>query len=246
MQGVDVSVVVPVYNEAANVGPLVAEFGELAKRVDKLEVVLVDDGSTDDTWRLIRDAAGRHAWLRGLRTKANRGQSAATLLGLKQARGEYLVTLDGDLQNNPGDIPRLLALLPEYDVVCGYRAHRRDSWSRRVASRVANRVRNGFTRDQIRDTGCALKAFRRECAGDLPAVDGVHRFMPACFRLHGRTIHEIDVDHRPRRHGTSKYTNLKRLPRTLFDLFGFIWYRRRCIADLVSGEVLDTRRDGND
>jgi len=235
-----VSVVVPLFNEAENVVPLVAEFEALAEQVGSLEVLLVDDGSSDGTWDHVRSAAESHDWLRGIRTEQNRGQSAATILGLAEAGGDQIVTMDGDLQNNPADIPRLLALLSECDVVCGYRARRRDSLSRRVGSRVANRVRNWITRDGIRDTGCALKAFRRACVADLPAVNGVHRFMPAYFRLHGRTIREVAVDHRPRRHGSSKYTNLKRLPRTVFDLFGFVWFRRRSISHLAPGEVLDT------
>ena len=235
-----VSVVVPVYNEEENIELLVSEFCALTEKIDRLEVLLVDDGSTDDTWARIQAACGKDTWLRGLRTVRNRGQSAAMLLGLAAARGDCLVTMDGDLQNNPADIPELLALLAECDVVCGYRAKRRDSWSRRVGSRLANRVRNWFTQDGVRDTGCSLKAFRRECIDDLPAVDGVHRFMPAYFRMCGRTIREMPVDHRPRQHGMSKYTNLKRLPRTVFDLLGFTWFRRRRIAPLPPHAPLDT------
>jgi glycosyltransferase involved in cell wall biosynthesis len=150
--------------------------------------------------------------------------------GFRQARGAVIVTMDGDLQNDATDIPRLLDALKNCDVVCGYRANRRDTWSRRAASRLANAVRNLVTRDGIRDTGCSLKAFRRECAADLPPLNGVHRFMPAYFRLHGRRIEQIPVNHRARKHGRSKYTNLKRLPATVLDLFGFWWYRRRLLG----------------
>ena len=225
-----VSVVIPVYNEQDNVALLAGEFARLHEAWPDFEVVLVDDGSADATWARIGEAAARHPFLRGLRTPQNRGQSAAMLLGLREARGEVLVTLDGDLQNNPADIPRLVEKIGPVDVVCGYRARRMDSWSRRAASRLGNAIRNAVTHDGLRDTGCSLKAFKRECAADLPAVNGVHRFMGAYFRLHGRTIEQVAVDHRARQHGASKYTNLKRLPRTFFDLVGFAWYRSRILA----------------
>ncbi len=227
-----VSVIVPVYNEAENVMPLVEEMARLTGELPELEVVLVDDGSQDDTW--LRIEAAMELWprlARGVRHARNRGQSAAMLTGLAQATGEVLVTIDGDLQNNPADIPRLVSMIgPDCDVVCGFRANRRDTWSRRLASRLANRVRNFFTRDGVRDTGCSLKAFRAACRADLPPLDGVHRFMPAYFALNGRRMREVAVDHRPRCRGVSKYTNWKRLPKTVFDLVGFIWYRKRYLG----------------
>ncbi len=222
-----VSVVIPVYNEQDNILPLAEELSRLLPELPELEAVFVDDGSRDETPARLREAAAHFPFLRVFRTEKNCGQSAAMLAGLRVARGEVLVTLDGDLQNNPADIPRLAAAVGPVDAVCGYRARRRDTWSRRAASRLGNTVRNWFVRDGIRDTGCSLKAFKRECLDDLPPLNGAHRFMPAYFRLHGRTIRELPVDHRPRRHGASKYTNLKRLPRTVFDLIGFCWYRSR-------------------
>lgn len=222
-----VSVVIPVYNEQENVLPLAAEFEPLRAALPDLEVLFVDDGSSDATPDRIREAVAKHPFVRGVRTVRNCGQTSAMLSGLRAARGDVLVTMDGDLQNNPADIPRLLEALHGCDAVCGYRAKRRDSWSRRAASRLGNTVRNWFTRDGVRDTGCSLKAFWRACVEDLPPVNGAHRFMPAYFRMHGRRVMEIPVDHRPRRHGASKYTNLKRLPRTIFDLIGFCWYRSR-------------------
>ncbi|MCX7818328.1 MAG: glycosyltransferase family 2 protein [Kiritimatiellae bacterium] len=224
-----ISIVIPVYNEAPNVLPLAEEIAAVASRLPSLEVVWVDDGSTDSTPDRIREAAARHPFVRGLRFPLNQGQSAAMLAGIRAARGAVIVTMDGDRQNNPADIPRLLEALGTAEVVCGRRAHRHDSWSRRIASRIGNAVRNWFTHDGVRDTGCSLKAFRRECAQDLPPVRGVHRFMPAYFKLHGRRVVELDVDHRPRAGGVSKYTNLRRLPQTVLDLFGFCWYRRRVL-----------------
>ena len=222
-----VSVVVPVYNEEDNVLPLAEEFAAIRGALPELEVVFVDDGSRDATPERLKAAAARYSFVRAFRTERNCGQTAAMLAGLRQATGDVCVTMDGDRQNNPADIPRLVEQVGAFDVVCGYRAKRRDTWSRRVASRIGNGVRNAFVHDGIRDTGCSLKAFKRACIEDLPWLNGTHRFMPAHFKLNGRTVTEVPVDHRPRTHGASKYTNLKRLPRTFFDLIGFCWYRSR-------------------
>jgi dolichol-phosphate mannosyltransferase len=229
--GMNVTVVIPFYNEAENIAPLAAELDAVRQTLPALTVVFVDDGSRDGTWAAIEQAGASRPWLRGVRHDRNRGQSAAMLTGLRAASGDILVTMDGDLQNDPADIPALVAQMAEADVVCGYRAHRRDTLARRIGSRLGNAVRRWVTHDGIRDTGCSLKAFRRECVGDLPPLNGVHRFMPAYFLLHGRRIREVPVNHRPRQHGVSKYTNLKRLPKTLFDLLGFYWYRTRLLAD---------------
>lgn len=227
-----VSVVVPVFNEESNVAPLAEELHAACSSLPGAEIIFVDDGSRDQTWARIEECARRFPILRGVRSPANCGQSSATLLGLRAAHGDVLVTMDGDRQNDPRDIPRLVEKLGSCDVVCGYRAKRRDSWSKRVGSRIGNTVRNWFTHDGLRDTGCSLKAFRRECLADLPPLNGFHRFMGAYFTLHGRRIEQIPVDHRPRVAGTSKYTNLKRLPRTVFDLIGFLWYRKRLLKNL--------------
>ena len=232
-----VSIVVPVYNEQDNVLPLAEELQRLDKAIPELEALFVDDGSSDATWARIQEARSRYPAVGGIRYEKNRGQSSALLTGLRHASGDVLVTLDGDLQNNPADIPRLLEALRDCDAVCGYRAKRQDTWTRRVGSRLANRIRNGCTHDGIRDTGCSLKAFRKVCVNDLPPVEGVHRFMPAYFKLNGRAIKELPVDHRARTRGVSKYTNLKRLPRTICDLFGFVWYRQRYLPALPADSL---------
>lgn len=238
-----VSVVIPVFNEEDSILPLVKEFVPVAEALPGLELLIVDDGSRDATPDRLRECAPSHPFLTPCRTEANRGQSAAMLSGLRAARGDVLVTMDGDLQNNPRDIPALVARLESegLDVVCGYRAKRRDTWSRRAASRIGNTVRNWFTQDGMRDTGCSLKVFRRACADVLPPLNGVHRFMPAYFKIHGYRMAEAPVDHRPRQHGSSKYTNLMRLPRTIFDLIGFVWYRRRRLA---SAELIMLKGSG--
>jgi glycosyltransferase involved in cell wall biosynthesis len=227
-----VSIVAPVYNEQDNVLPLAGELHALHNAILQLEVLLVDDGSSDQTWARILEAQTRFSTVRGIHYDQNRGQSHAMLVGLQMAAGDVLATIDGDLQNNPADIPRMLEELNGVDAVCGFRAKRKDTWARRAGSRLANRVRNWATHDGIRDTGCSLKVFRKTCVADLPHVEGVHRFMPAYFKLNGRIIKEVAVDHRARTMGTSKYTNMKRLPRTIFDLFGFVWYRKRYLLQL--------------
>jgi len=232
-----ISVVIPVFNEEENVLPLAREIvSVLSVTGNEFEILFVNDASTDATAARIQEAKREFTQVRGISLKQRSGQTAAMLTGLRQADGEIIVTMDGDLQNDPHDIPALVARLQTCDVVCGYRARRQDSWARRIASRLANRVRNAVTHDGVRDTGCSLKAFRSKCINDLPPLHGMHRFMPAYFRLHGRAIEEMPVNHRPRTHGRSKYTNLKRLPTTLLDLFGFWWFRRRLIrTDFESG-----------
>ncbi|HIE10874.1 MAG TPA: glycosyltransferase [Kiritimatiellae bacterium] len=230
MAGGSLSIVVPLYNEEENVLPLVEEIAAVAARLPPLELILVDDGSTDRTPQRMAEAASRFPFVRTVSYQPNRGQSAALLEGLRSSRGDLIAMLDGDLQNDPADLPRLVSEIADVDCVLGYRAQRRDVWSRRLASQVANRVRNAITRDGARDTGCTLKIFRRELIGDLPPLDGVHRFMPAWFALHGRRMRQVPVRHRARRYGRSKYSNLRRLPRTLLDLFGFWWYRRRYLG----------------
>ena len=224
------SVVIPVYNEAENVPLLVKELAAIVAAFDAFEVLLVDDGSVDETWEAIVQCASNFEFLRGIRCVENRGQSAAMLHGLAEVAYDLVATLDGDLQNDPADLPKLAGAIEGYDVVCGYRAERKDRWSKRIGSKLANRVRSLVTGDGIIDTGCSLKVFRRACVTDLPPLDGVHRFMPAYFMLHGRKIHQVAVNHRPRLHGESKYTNLKRLPRTIRDLRGFAWYRSRFVS----------------
>jgi dolichol-phosphate mannosyltransferase len=233
-----VSIVVPIYNESENIRPLADELNQLADTME-LEILIVDDGSTDDTWHQIEAAAGTCAVIRPVRIPVNRGQSNAMLRGMHMATGEVIVFMDGDLQNDPTDIPTLVDCLESCDVVCGYRAKRRDSWSRRVGSRIANVVRNWVTHDDIRDTGCSLKAFKAAFRNDIPHLDGAHRFLAAYFHLHGRIICEVPVNHRPRRYGTSKYTNLKRLPRTVADLFGFHWYRKRLLHSVMESSTVE-------
>jgi dolichol-phosphate mannosyltransferase len=218
-----VSVVVPLFNEEENVPILQSELAAALAGLD-YEIIFVDDGSTDHT--VARIAPGPS--VRVLRFEKNAGQSAAMYAGLGGARGETAVLIDGDLQNDPADIPRLLAEIERgADLVCGYRAQRKDTFVKRVTSRVANFVRSRFTKDGVRDTGCTLKAMRRECIAALLPFKGMHRFIPALVKGAGYRLVEIPVNHRPRKFGQSKYGLGNRAIRATTDMFGVRWLLSR-------------------
>jgi glycosyltransferase involved in cell wall biosynthesis len=218
-----VSIVVPLYNEEENVEILQRELNEALKDLD-YEIIFVDDGSRDGT--IARIAAEPR--VRVLRFERNAGQSAAIFAGLQAVRAEVAVLIDGDLQNDPADIPRLLAEISRgADLVCGYRRQRKDTLVKRITSRVANFVRSRFTRDGVRDTGCTLKAMRRECIAALVPFKGMHRFIPALIKGAGYRLVEIPVNHRLRRFGQSKYGLGNRAIRATIDMFGVRWLLSR-------------------
>ena len=217
---VEISVVVPVYNEQDNVVPLLESIRDALEGLGRpYEAVVVDDGSTDATAERLREAAERLPMLRVLRLRGNFGQSAALAAGFDHARGDLVVTMDGDRQNDPADILRLLDKLKEgYDVVSGWRRERRDPfWSRRVPSRFANALISWITGVRLHDYGCALKVYRREILRDVALYGEMHRFLPALARWVGATVGEIPVAHWPRRSGLSKY-GIGRTVRVLLDL----------------------------
>lgn len=223
------SIVIPFFNEAPNVATLLAEvWGALRGLPEPWEIVAVDDGSVDGTALELLECSERFPRLTFLHHRDNRGQAAALWTGFAAARGVVIVTLDGDGQNDPADIPRLLAALENgADLVAGVRVERRDSWLRKRMSRVANAVRGRILGDGVRDTGCALKAFRREvCASFLP-IRTLYSFMPAFAVAAGFRVVEMPVRHRPRKAGTSKYGLGVMLWRPLVDLLGVWWFTRR-------------------
>jgi dolichol-phosphate mannosyltransferase len=218
-----VSVIIPVYNEEENVPILQAELRAALRTIDH-EFIFVDDGSADRTVERIEAAPN----LRVIRFERNAGQSAAMYAGLQAARGAILVLIDGDLQNDPADIPKLIEEISRgADLVCGYRAQRRDTLAKRFTSRVANAVRSRYTKDGVRDTGCTLKAMRRECVAVLFPFKGMHRFIPALIKDAGYQLVEIPVNHRPRRFGQTKYGLGNRAVRATIDMFGVRWLLSR-------------------
>jgi dolichol-phosphate mannosyltransferase len=218
-----VSVVIPLFNEEDNVPILQSELSAALKGFDH-EIIFVDDGSADRTIERIEAAPD----VRVIRFEKNAGQSAAIYAGLQAARAGVLVLIDGDLQNDPADIPRLLDQISRgADLVCGYRVQRRDTVVKRLTSRVANAVRSRYTKDGVRDTGCTLKAMRRECLSALIAFKGMHRFIPALVKGAGYRLVEIPVNHRSRRFGQTKYSLGNRAVRATMDMFGVRWLLSR-------------------
>ncbi len=219
----EVSVVVPLFNEEESISLLQTELSAALKNFD-YEIVFVDDGSGDCT----ADRIERKMNVRLIRFEKNAGQSAAIYAGVMAARGATLVLIDGDLQNDPADIPRLLNEIARgADLVCGYRAQRRDTRVKRLTSRIANAVRSRFTKDGVRDTGCTLKAMRHECVSALVPFKGMHRFIPALVKGAGFGLVEIPVNHRLRRFGRSKYGLGNRALRATIDMFGVRWLLSR-------------------
>jgi dolichol-phosphate mannosyltransferase len=226
-----VSVIVPLFNEEENISILQSELRAALDGLD-YEIVFVDDGSVDCTVERIETAPN----VLLIRFEKNTGQSAAIYAGLQAARGANAVLMDGDLQNDPADIPRLLAEVARgADLVCGYRINRQDTLVKRLTSRIANAVRSRFTKDGVRDTGCTLKAIRRECISALVPFKGMHRFIPALIKGAGYRLVEIPVNHRPRRFGQSKYGLGNRALRATIDMFGVRWLLSRRLNYKIRG-----------
>ena len=218
-----ISIVVPLFNEEDNVTSLQTELAAALTGIEH-EIILVDDCSTDLTVARIE----KRPEIRLLQFEKNSGQSAALYAGIQAARGDIIVLLDGDLQNDPSDIPRLLAEIAQgADLVCGYRVNRKDTLSKRLTSRIANSVRSRFTKDGVRDTGCTLKAMRSACREALVPFYGMHRFIPALVKGMGYRITEIPVNHRPRVAGVSKYSFGNRALKATLDMFAVRWMLSR-------------------
>jgi dolichol-phosphate mannosyltransferase len=218
-----ISVVIPVYNEAESLSQLQSELNKVMTNYDH-ELLFVDDGSSDNSLQMIH----RGARVRVLEFAKNSGQSAAIFAGLRAARGEILVLIDSDLQNDPTDIPLLLAEMEKgADLVCGFRTKRKDTWFKQFQSKIANAIRSRFTKDGVRDTGCTLKAMRRECREALVPFYGMHRFIPALIKGAGYRVVEVPVHHRARQYGASKYNFGNRAWRATIDMFGVRWLLSR-------------------
>ena len=233
----DLSIVIPVYNERDNLETLLHEISTSLRTTGRSwETLLVDDGSTDGSDEVMRRLAASDARLRIVRFARNAGQTAAMDAGFRRARGRIVVTLDADLQNDPADIPRLLDAMSGCDAVVGVRQERRDNLVRRVSSRLANYVRNKVSDESITDTGCSLKAYRREALDRLVLYNGMHRFLPTLLRMQGCQVREVGVRHRPRRHGRSKYGIGNRLVPSFLDLLAVRWMKKRKLRYEVKDE----------
>lgn len=240
----DLSVVIPVHNEADTVRDLTAEIQAALDGLVAYEIIYVDDGSKDDTLAVLRDIATTCRRLRIIRHETACGQSTAIHTGVRLATADWIATLDGDGQNDPGDIPALWKLLrqtmparPGLTMVAGVRRRRMDSWAKRQASRIANRVRGGLLQDGARDTGCGLKLFRRTAFLSWPYFDHMHRFMPALNKRHGGEMVQIEVNHRPRQGGRSKYKVVDRLWVGIVDLVGVLWLLKRTRLPVVRDDT---------
>ena len=226
----DLSLVIPVYNERDNIEPLLVEIERsLVGQGWRYESLMVDDGSSDGSGEALLALRRAHPSLRVIRFKRNAGQTAAMDAGFHRARGTIVVTLDADLQNDPADIPNLVRAMEGWDAVVGVRVGRRDTLVRRVSSRVANYVRNRLSDETIEDTGCSLKAYRREALERLKLYNGLHRFLPTLLRMEGFRVRELPVGHRPRLHGRSKYGISNRLVPSFLDLLAVRWMKKRSL-----------------
>lgn len=225
------SVIVPVHNEAENVPPLMEELQSAFEALNEdYEILWINDGSNDRTGPLLDGLAHEESPCRVLHHDRRFGQSASHATGFHYARGNRLVTMDGDGQNDPADLPELVSAL-ENDVACvtGIRVNRQDRWTRRVSSSIANAFRNWITGDRITDAGCTFRLFKKEGVREIPLFDGMHRFLPTLLRAQGFRVIEMPIHHRPRRHGTSKYGVSDRLWRGIVDCAAMRWYQRRAL-----------------
>ena len=234
----ELTVILPVFNEAPNLPVLWPELnGILQAHWRRVEVIFVDDGSTDGSAEWLRALAREHAGVRYVRFRSRAGLTAALDAGYRRARSPVVVTMDSDLQNNPSDIPRLVAALRDADAATGWRTRRHDSWLKRRSSRIANAIRNWITRETVRDSACTLRAMRRECAAALPTYDGMHRFVPTLLRIAGYRVVEIPVAHRPRRFGQSKFGVRNRAGRAFRDLLAVRWMQRRALRYTIEPDA---------
>jgi dolichol-phosphate mannosyltransferase len=237
---IDVSVVVPVRNEEGNVAPLIAEIAAALDGRWAYEILYVNDGSTDRTPALLAELMQARGNLRRIDHAASSGQSAAVRTGVRHARGAIVATLDGDGQNNPAFLPNLIAAIADgggrVGLAAAQRVGRKDTGFKKFQSRIANKVRNAVLKDGTRDTGCGLKAFRRDVFLSLPYFDGLHRFLPALVRREGYDIAYVDVIDRPRHSGVSNYGFFDRLWVGLMDLAGVWWLIRRKRSTPVATE----------
>ncbi|MCC2640426.1 MAG: hypothetical protein K0S45_839 [Nitrospira sp.] len=228
------SVIIPIKDEHDNLVPLTEQLVKVLNSREEsqtapFELLFIDDGSTDGSSELLDRLTAQYHTVKVFHFDRNYGQSAAFDAGFKQSTGELVMTIDGDLQNDPADIATLLQHIRTFDLVCGWRKDRHDNLTRKISSRIANAVRSAVTGDRVHDTGCSLKLFRRPVVEKLQLFEGMHRFFPALALMHGFTVTEVPVRHYPRAHGASKYGVGNRLFKGLYDLAAVRWMQHRCL-----------------
>jgi glycosyltransferase involved in cell wall biosynthesis len=232
------SVVIPIKNEEENIKDLIQEVEVIMEGFrQSWELICIDDGSTDRSLLILQDLCRQKPYLRILSFTRNFGQSAAFAAGFKAAKGELIISLDGDRQNDPADIPKLTAAIADSDLVVGWRVNRKDTFQKRVISRFSNYVRSRLCRDGVHDTGCSLKVYRKEALGAIKMYRGMHRFLPALFKIEGFRVKEIPVNHRERAKGTTKYHFLNRSLGPIIDMFVVRWMHHRSLRHQIREEI---------
>ncbi len=237
----EISLVIPCYNEEGNLRELIKAIRDALEPLKlPYEIVITDDCSADKSWEILKELAAGDPRVRVQRFASNCGESAASWAGLKAARGKYLVTLDGDLQNDPRDLPKFIEALKQFDCVCGTRIETRgkgDNFVRITSSRIANWVRNKLSGERISDAGCTYRGFKRECIENLKFFKGMHRFLPTLIKMEGFTVTEIPVTNNPRLAGHSHYGVWNRLFATFYDLLAVRWMKKRMFRYQIAEKI---------
>lgn len=231
------SVVIPLKNEADNIVSLIEELEPVMNALNHpWELICINDGSTDATKEILCTLAKQKKFLNLVHFTQNFGQSSAFDAGFRKAKGEFVITLDGDRQNDPQDIPKMVEAATKYDLVCGVRTNRKDPWHKKITSKIANFMRSRLCHDHVQDTGCSLKVYRTECLKKIKMYNGMHRFLPALFSIEGFSIKEIPVHHRPRTQGVTKYNFFNRSFKPIVDMLAVRWMRKRQLHYKISGK----------
>lgn len=235
------SIVIPIYNEADNILPLIEEIEWVMQPLkERWEIIFIDDGSSDNSLAILQKQISTKPYLRCVQLKKNYGQTSAFAAGIKAAKGTWIISLDGDGQNDPRDIPLLIDIAkstPNIDLVAGQRHKRKDPWHKLLIGKIANKVRRSILDDKTQDTGCSLKMYRKACFDQIPLYTGMHRFLPALFQIAGFQTKEVAVHHRQRKRGKSKYHLFNRGFSLLFDLLAVAWMRKRRLVYQIESEI---------
>jgi dolichol-phosphate mannosyltransferase len=238
MMHVKYSIIIPIKNEEENIWDLVHEIEPVMQGLRQpWELICIDDGSTDRSLLMLQDLCKQKSYLRILSFTRNFGQSAAFAAGFKAAQGEIIITLDGDRQNDPTDIPKLTAAIADSDLVVGWRVNRKDTLQKKITSRVSNAIRSRLCQDGVHDTGCSLKVYRTSALRQIKMYRGMHRFLPALFQIEGFKVKEIPVNHRERKKGATKYHFFNRSIGPIVDMFAVCWMRRRALHHQIREEI---------